>query len=154
MYMIDHSLWGTIEIFDRRLEQNVANLLYSTKLQDAQDIVHETEPVPYASLSGVLDTKAGPINTNYYQASIGELKFSNILTGIIAADDISEMLLCIDNIEANFECYRMMMSYVRKTDNIRLYFRAGQQLSESFEALELQSDKFRLLPNSIPDIGP
>lgn len=152
-YMDDHGLWGTIEIFDRELERNLLDLIYATKTRVVYDSIEEVKTnTGFKTLSTSFTTEAGPLQVNYYQAVIGELKFAKIVESILSNSRITEVFFCIGDTSVNFEGYRMMLRYAEKHDNIRVYFRAGVELAETFEVLELASDKYRALPDGVADI--
>jgi len=151
-YMAENGLWGTIEVFDRNLEQNINNFMYSTECLQKSDSYSEVETEENAVLSVDMETEAGLIRSNYYQANIGELKFSRYLETIVQKECLTEVLFCIDNISVNFECYRLASALLKRQENVKMYFRVGGAFRNAYDAIELSSDKFHHLPDGFPDI--
>lgn len=152
-YMMRNGQWGTIEVFDRSLEKNINDLMYSSENVKTH-IFREVEPAANAKVSCVAASEAGPLQANYYQANVGEFRFTADLEQILEDGPLTEVFFCIDDISVNFECYRMVSTLLdkEKNESLRIYFRVSKEIGLAFDALELSSDQFRRLPDDLPDI--
>lgn len=151
-YYLDHGLWGTVEVFDRNVESHVNNLIYSPDNIRYMDKMEIIEPVENAKMSGRFDTPAGPLQANYYQATVGELNFTNYLCKILEKEKLTELFFCIDDISVNFECYRMVLSMMKKNSDIKMFFRVGKSNKGYFDAMEMSTKNICRLPDELPDV--
>lgn len=151
-YFLRHGLWGTTDVFDRNVERHVNNLIYSPDNLRDKDKMDIIEPAENAKLSGRVLTPSGPLQANYYQATVGELNFTDYLIKIIEKEKFTELFFCIDDISVNFECYRLGLAMIKENRDTNMYFRVGKSSKGYFDAMELSTKNIYRLPDELPDV--
>lgn len=151
-YMFSAGISGSIDVVDRNMDNNIQDLLYSSKNQNLENLYTVVEAAPDASYSVKLKSPSGDIDLNYYKASIGDLNFANIMSRIVDKHPISEYFLCVDNVSITLEYYRMLLVYLVNSNKTKIYFRLSEDQSSAFDAIKIASPEVDYLPDQFPEL--